>query len=171
MDYERDKRIDLNNLHYEWIRQVEITHKYEEEVARAKFEVDRIEELVEVEEALAGKRARDNLTTRGGKFTVDMVRDEVSLDPELSKRKEEHRQAVLELGLIRAAAKAIDVRKSALENLVELYKREYFAVPYESKDYGDWNQKRFTEDTTEVLRNKANEKAKEAIIRTRTKRS
>jgi len=173
MDYERDKRIDLNNLHYEWMMQIQLTHEYESEIARAKAQVDYLEERTKIEEAQAGDRARELLAAKG-KYTVDMVRDFVTLDPDLIKWKEDHRKAILDLGLVKAAAKAMDIRRSALEGLVELYKREYFATPHEARDYDKWVDARFTEDISGVLREQANEKAKEAkeaIIRTRTKRS
>lgn len=169
MDYDRDKRIDLNHLHYEWMRQVDLTKDYEEEVVKAKGAVDDAEEAVKVEEALAGERARERLSA-AGKYTVDMVKDSVTLDRGLQAKKAVLRQATLDLGLVKAAARAIDVKKSALEGCVELYKREYFAVPHEARNYDEWTQKRFTEDTARVLRDQANEKAREASrIRTRTK--
>jgi hypothetical protein len=167
MDYERDKKIDLNNLHYERMMQIQLTHDYEEEVARAKNAVDEADEAVEVEKALAGDRAREKLSS-AGKYTVDMVKDAVTLDKGLQIKKEELQKASLNLGLVKAGAKAMDVRKSALEGLVELYKREYFATPHEAKNYDEWTQKRFTEDTAKVLRDKANNNAREAA-RTRTR--
>jgi len=166
MDYERDKLVDLNNLHFEWMRQVQLAKDYEEEVVLAKKKVDDFEEKVKVEEALAGERARTKLST-SGKFTVDMVRDAVMLDTEFSERKEEYRNAVLELGLCRAASKSIDTKKSALEALVELFKREYFGTPFEHRDYEEWEGKRFTKDTAKVLRDQANDRAKEAAQKKR----
>ncbi len=166
MDYERDKLVDLNNLHFEWMRQVQLAKDYEEEVVLAKKKVDDFEEKVKVEEALAGERARTKLST-SGKFTVDMVRDAVMLDTEFSERKEEYRNAVLELGLCRAASKSIDTKKSALEALVELFKREYFGTPFEHRDYEEWEGKRFTKDTAKVLRDQANDRAKEAVQKKR----
>lgn len=168
MDYERDKLVDLNNLHFEWMRQVQLAKDYEEEVVLAKKKVDDFEEKVKVEEALAGERARTKLST-SGKFTVDMVRDAVMLDTEFSERKEEYRNAVLELGLCRAASKSIDTKKSALEALVELFKREYFGTPFEHRDYEEWEGKRFTKDTAKVLRDQANDRAKEAAQKRRTR--
>jgi len=167
MDYDRDKRIDLNHLHYEWVRQVDLVGQYEEEVVRAKAALDDAEEAVKVEEALAGERARGRLSA-SGKYTVDMVRDEVTLDQDLMIKKEQLRKASLSLGLVRAAAKSIDTKKSALEGCVELYKREYFAVPHEARDYDEWSRRRFAEDTSNVLRDQANERAREAS-RTRTR--
>jgi hypothetical protein len=164
-DYERDKLIDLNHLHYEWMRQVQLAKDYEEEVVMAKKLVDDLDEAVKVEEALAGERARERFS--GGKFTVDMVRDAVLLDGALQNRKDEYRQAVVDLGLTRAASKSIDTKKSALEGIVELWKREYWGTPFEHRDYQEWEGKRFNEDTAKVLRDQANDRAKEAA---RTKR-
>lgn len=169
VDYERDKLVDLNHLHFEWMRQVQLAKYYEEEVVQAKKKVDDLEEAVKVEEALAGERARERLS--GGKFTVDMVRDAVLLDPDLRVKKEQYRQAVLELGLCRAASKSIDTKKSALEGIVELWKREYFGTPFEHRDYEEWEGKRFTQDTAKVLRDQANDRAKEAAQKRRTERS
>lgn len=166
MDYERDKLVDLNNLHFEWMRQVQLAKDYEEEVVQAKKRMDDLEEAVKVEEALAGDRARDRLSA-AGKFTVDMVRDSVLLDPDLRSKKEQYRQAVLDLGLCRAASKSIDTKKSALESLVELFKREYFGVPFEHRSYEEWEGKRFTQNTAKVLRDQANDRAKEAAQKKR----
>lgn len=165
-DYERDKLVDLNNLHFEWMRQVQLAKDYEEEVVQAKKKVDDLEETVKIEEALAGERARERLSV-SGKFTVDMVRDAVFLDPGLKIKKDQYRQAVLELGLCRAASKSIDTKKSALEALVELFKREYFGTPFEHRDYENWEEKRFTQNTAKVLRDQANDKAKEAAQKRR----
>lgn len=168
MDYDRDKRIDLNALHYEWMRQVQLVKDYEEEVVLAKAKVDEAEEAMKVEEAFAAERARDRLSAQG-KFTVDMVKDAVTLDQVLRLKREALRQAQLSLGLVRAAAKAIDVKKSALEGCVELYKREYFSTPHEVADYDRWCSRRFSEETATVLRDQANEKAKEITKKIRSK--
>lgn len=168
MDYDRDKLIDLNNLHYEWMRQVQLAKDYEEEVVQAKKRMDDLEEAIKVEEALAGERARERLST-AGKFTVDMVRDAVLLDKALQVKKEQHRQAILELGLCRAASKSIDTKKSALEGIVELWKREYWGTPFEHRDYQEWEGKRFSQDTAKVLRDQANDRAKEAAQKRRTR--
>lgn len=167
MDYERDKLVDLNNLHFEWMRQVQLAKDYEEEVVLAKKKVDDFEEKVKVEEALAGDRARERFTSGGSKFTVDMIRDAVTLDETLQEVKARYREAVLNLGLCRAASKSIDTKKPALEALVELFKREYFGTPFERRDYEEWEGKRFTQNTAKVLRDQANDRAKEAAQKKR----
>jgi hypothetical protein len=169
VNYDRDKKIDLNNLHFEWMRQVDLIGNYETAVAEAKFKVDQLEEAVKVEEALAGDRVRTDLA--GQKFTVDMVRDRVTLDPTLRSKKEDLDEAIFELNLCRAAAKSIDTKKSALEAVVELWKKEYFSTPFEHRSYDDWTQKRFSEEVDRKEESRANQKSVEVGNRIRTRRS
>lgn len=159
MGFFEDKRIDLNNLHFEWMRQVDLSHEYGMNLAEARKRVEKAQEAVKVEEALAGERVRSKLSGMNVKFTVDMVKDGVALDEELRECKEELIEALYNRDVINAGFTAIQDKKKALEGLVELLRMEYWAVPVEPREYENWKGQNLLNESRNKADKEAHEKA------------
>jgi uncharacterized protein (UPF0179 family) len=165
MGYQQDKQVDFNNLHFEWVRQVDLAHDYGVELAEASKAVNNAEEVVKVEEAKAANRVRESYAASGGKVTVDQVKFDTVLDPKYTEAREAIIKLRYELDLVKAAVKAIDDKKRALENAVVLFTREYWSTPVEQGDYDNWSNKRFTSENQKEVRKTATETMKEAATK------
>lgn len=155
VDYERDKAIDVANLHTEWLRQPELVGKYNRLEAQAQREVEHVQRKINICKAtLAEARAR---------LEIKIRKDPEIYDPPLNKKGElstteawfnsvllleqkkdndcieaiealdKAQEALIEVnykvGIYHAATKAMADKKVALENAVLLWTRNYFAVP------------------------------------------
>lgn len=163
MDYSKDKKIDFNNLHYEWARQPDLAEEYERELAEANKLVADAEEELEIAKAQAFLKAHDEI-----KSPVDKVKAAADLDPKYRAAASKYNQKKYERDLIRAAVKGIDVKKPGLENAVTLWSKQYFSTPIEPTDYEQWERDRFRQDQNESKSKAANVAAKEAATKRRT---
>jgi hypothetical protein len=159
MGFFNDKKIDLNNLHFEWMRQVDLSHQYGMDLAEARKGVEKAQEAVKVEEAQAGDRVRLKLAELNVKFTVDMVRDGVVLDEKLRQQKEVLIDALYNKDVINAGFTAIQDKKKALEGLVDLLRMEYWAVPVEPKEYENWKGAKLLNESRQKAEKEVHESA------------
>ena len=163
MGYVRDRKCDFNALHFEWSQQPDLAHSYGVELAEARKAVDIAEKAMDVEKAKAYKRAVEVV-----KSPVDAVKAEAALDEKYLKRLDDYNTAKYQLGLVQAAYESIgNQKKRALENLVTLYGQQYYAAPIEPRDYENWKQRRFSEESAEKVQTRATEASKTAVARRR----
>lgn len=129
LDFENDLEIDPLSLDEEWLNQPNIFYRYSKALAQAKKE----RRLAEKTLLIAQAEVRKNYN---GKTTVDIMKEESAELEEWEAFKEaRYREDLLE-----AAVRALQQRKTALENMVELLKMQYFSGPNEPRDFNKTNQ-------------------------------
>lgn len=164
-DYESDLRIDPNALDVEWLEQPMLFMRYAEELAYARTRMDRAKEKLDVVRAEVDNMVRKNpgdYFDEGTKVTNSAI-DALVITNELYKEANDKLIEIrLEVELLSAAVRAMDQKKSALENLVRLLGQSYFAAPKEPRDLGVEMHQRAAavgkEDARAKMRNKRRQK-------------
>jgi hypothetical protein len=125
------KQISINKykLDDECQEQASNFHFWAELQADAKTVVDRAENKLKLIEAEAQARATKVLEQAGMKTTVDAVKAKALQDPEVKEATEALITAREELYHLDAAVRALDHKKSELDNLVKLWGSSYFSFP------------------------------------------
>lgn len=135
MNFEGDVSIDENALDIEWLKQPRLMLSYATEVAKCKRSVDLLKERLDVVSAELDKSIRENPDNYGlTKITEAVVQNNIKLQPEYERTYHELVDARYALEISLAAVRAIDQKKTALENLVRLYGQQYFAGPSVPRD-------------------------------------
>jgi hypothetical protein len=146
MDYVEDIRIDESALDVEWLRQASLTFQYGKHQATMKRIVDRKKEELDLVRAELDKKIRskpehykiDKITEAVVQATIIQQDDYQEINSELI-------DARYELEIASAALRALEQKKSALENLVRLNGQNYFAGPSIPRDLTkEWEQKEKT---------------------------
>lgn len=156
IDYEKDKLIDVHQLHEEWVRQPALAMTYVKLSAQAEKERDKVKERIETSKAaLTEAKARLELAirkepekydppvnkkgevdTKEGWFAIKVML-EAKKDPDCVKAGEELAQAQADLieanyklNVYNGAVKEMGSgRKAALEHEVTLWAQGFFSVP------------------------------------------
>ena len=135
LDYENDVRIDEQGLDVEWLRQAELMAKYTKHSAAMKRELDDAKEALDVGKARIEKDIRTAPEEYGlAKITENAVQSTILLDGEYQKLSKAFIEAKYEFEIAVGAVRAIDQKKTALENLVKLHGQSYFAGPSVPRD-------------------------------------
>lgn len=135
LNYEDDVRIDPDALDVEWLRQAELMLIYTRHSADTKKEMDNAKEKLEVGRARIEMDIRKNPATYGlEKITEGAIQSTINLQKEHQALVKEYTEARYENEVAIAAVRAIDQKKSALENLVRLLGASYFAGPQAPRD-------------------------------------
>jgi len=131
MDYEKDIRIDETALDVEWLDQPRLMMQYARHAADTKRDVDLVKEQLDLTRAELDKEIRSNPEDYdiSGKITESVISNTIITQPEYKKTAKEYSDAKFEYDVAQAAVRAVDQRKTALENLVKLYGQQYFAGP------------------------------------------
>lgn len=155
--FKNDIEINPDALDIQWVKQASLFGEYCMEQAGARAKLDAIKERLDVKVAGLGLKIRANPATFGlDKVTEASVQAVILLDAECAKLREEIAVAQYELEVMGAAVRALDQKKSALENLVRLQGQNYFAGPSVPREIGkEW--------VKEVERNGARDKVKAAM--------
>ncbi len=133
--YDEDIRIDESALDVEWLEQPRLMNRYCQLAADAKKAMDLAKEAVDVVRAELQRSIRSNPDEYGiPKLTEAAVESTIVLDEKFRKAQMEYLEARYENEMVTAAVRAIDQRKTALENLVKLYASNYFAGPTAPRD-------------------------------------
>lgn len=166
MNYEKDVKIDIQNLEQEWLNQPDLAIKYGKEWVIAKKKVALLEEKVKVIRSSLTKKVWDNPQKCVGqpKANVQLAESYYRDHKKHKKAKQELIEAQEELDLIEVARGAIVFqKKDALENEVKLFIAGYFAGPPIPKDLNKVDFSKKTEeqriDSVKHL-NKKNKKSK-----------
>ena len=135
LNYENDVKIDSTALDLEWLQQSELMYKYAYHAAETKKEVDEAKERLEIGKARIEMDIRSTPGAYGlEKITEGAVQSTLLLQPDYETLTKEFIQAKYENEVALAAVRAIDQRKTALENLVRLLMASYFAGPQSPRD-------------------------------------
>jgi hypothetical protein len=138
--FKNDIEINPDSLDVEWVKQASLFGEYCMEQVGARAKLDTVKEHLDVKVAGLGLKIRSNPATYGlDKVTEAGVQAVILLDAECAKLREEIAVAQYELEVTTAAVRALDQKKSALENLVRLQGQNYFAGPSVPRDVGaEW---------------------------------
>ena len=130
-DFEDDLAIDFDNLHIEWAKHAAIRHKYAKEVSHRDKVAKKAHEKVKVVRSILIKEAKTNKEL---KLTSDSLREAYYREHQDHKdAKDEQIESEYNLSMAWAALNAMDDRKYALQDLVKLWIRNYFATPREER--------------------------------------
>ena len=141
LNYERDVSIDPDALDVEWLRQPMNYLTYAQEAARLDAIMKNAKEAMEV---LYAQLDRDTRRSSEKKLTEAQVEAAIFTDSRYQEVKAVFGDAVYNYNISIAAVKAMDHKRTALENLVKLYQGSYFAGPREPRNLNDeYNKKGF----------------------------
>ncbi len=127
---ELDIHPDPNRLDEEWVGQPRLRFRYGQELAEARRTLAQAKAELDVVEAELSLRVR----AKPDEYDLEKVTEAVvSATVEVQPKRKRARQAVVdaqhEVDVLDAAVSAIDHRKKALEDLVQLHLAGYFATP------------------------------------------
>jgi len=142
MDYEKDTSIDEQGLDVEWLKQPSLMFKYGKHGAQAKLDMDHAKEDLDVTKAQLDRDVRAFPDNYGlNKLTETIVANTIINQPEYKDANDQYLNAKYEYDMAMAAVRAIDQKKTALENLVRLHGQQYFAGPSVPRDLSkEWKE-------------------------------
>ena len=153
MDFEKDINIDEQALDVECLEQPRITLQYAKWVADMERKKDRAKERVEVMKAELDRDIRNNPDKYGlTKITEGAVQNTIILQPEYREAQEAYIEAKHESDIAKAAMRAVDTKKAALENLVKLFGLSYFAGPSVPRNLAEERAKKQRESNQKVAK-------------------
>jgi hypothetical protein len=161
MNFEDDIHIDESALDVEWLRQPALMAQYCQHAAHAKAVMDRAKEKLDVVEAEMDRDIRDfperyNLS----KLTETLVKSTVLLTQERQIAAQACIDTKYEYDMAQAAVRAMDQKKTALENLVKLHGMSYFAGPAVPRDLSAEFQASVKSFEQKAVQSKSNAKVK-----------
>ena len=143
LNYEADIQIDPDALDVEWLNQPDLMRKYVKNSAEADRDLDNAKEALDVE------RARLDLGIRvdPGKYKLEKITEgaissTILQQESYQKATKAFTDAKYESNIAKAAVRAVEHRKTALENLVMLLRSSYFAGPQMERNLSEENMKR-----------------------------
>lgn len=152
MDYEKDVTIDVEALDVEWVEQSRLMLQYAKHAAKMKLEVDRAKERLDIVKAELDKAIRISPEDFGIiKLTESFVTSTIITQRGYMVANEEYLNAVYESNMAQGAVRAVEGKKTSLENLVKLHGQQYFAGPSVPRDLSkEWarHEKQKTADST-----------------------
>lgn len=129
--------LDMHRLDEEWLRQPRLYHDYAVKLADARATWERAKAAREVVQAELDRDARRSPSLFGlDKVTEPAVEKAVLLHKRYQKANEEVIIAKHEMDVLQAAVDTLEHKKKALENMVSLHGRDYFAVPRATAETG-----------------------------------
>ena len=143
MDYEKDMTIDESALDVEWLDQPRLMLRYAKHAAKTRLEVERVKEKLDIVRAELDKKIRmDPEAFEIVKLTETFITSTILTQKEYQEANEEYLEAVYESNMAQGAVRAIDGKKTALENLVRLHGQQYFAGPSVPRDLSkEWEDR------------------------------
>lgn len=132
LDFEKDISINKFRLDEECLSHASIYYNYGDAQARAKTELAKAKDNLELVQAERNLQIRDELTKNGTKVTESMISSALIIDNEVREAKNEVREAEEVYNRLSVAVQAMEHRKSELDNLVKLYLSGYYSNPNSS---------------------------------------
>jgi hypothetical protein len=130
MDYRNTMAIDETRLDREWAGQASRYMEFAEHSAAASALVDELKDRLSVMEA----EVADSIRNSSEKVTEGRIREAVLLDADVREATRKLNAAKKEYALVRGAVDAMEHRKKALENLVQLHLANYRSEPRATTD-------------------------------------
>jgi len=155
LNYEQDVSIDETALDVEWLQQANLMYKYARYYAETKKAMDEAKERLDFIKAKVEMDIRANPENYGlSKVTESAVASTILLQPEYQEASKKYIEARYENDVATAAVRAIDQKKTALENLVKLLSVSYFAGPSAPRDLSlEWNERIKKKEQKELNKN------------------
>ncbi len=177
-NYEQDLAIDPHSLDEEWLRQPGLYMKYCEAAVEAEKIRDKAKERVSVVKAELDREIRKDPAKFGlEKMTEPMVAGSILLQARYTEAASALVEADFKFNIIQSAVRALDHKRSALENEVKLWLGSYFSGPKTPRDIPggkriidmarDNISSRAREEGNRRLRESANGKSEDAPVRRR----
>ena len=162
LNYEQDVSIDETALDVEWLQQANLMYKYARYQAETKKAMDEAKERLDFIKAKVEMDIRATPENYGlSKVTESATASTILLQPEYQEVSKKYIEARYENDMAAAAVRAIDQKKTALENLVKLLSVSYFAGPSATRDLSlKWDE--------HIKRREQKEHNKNVKIRRRT---
>ncbi len=151
--------IDKNLLDEEWVHQPKLYFEYASELAGARVELEEAKAEFDVVKAETDLNIRSNPTDYDlpEKTTEVMIGKALIITDEYQEAQKIIFTAKHRVDILSSAVTALDHRKKALENLVELHGRNYFSTPRVDLTHMGSKEK---EDFKEQVEDIKNEKAR-----------
>lgn len=125
-----DLEPDKHRLDVEWCQQPKLYHYYADLLATARNDQKVCEAKLEIVEAETKMAIRNDPEKYGAnKVTEDVVKSLLVMQAPVKEARKRLIDAECRVDQVNATVRALDHRKSALENLVSLGARDYFAEP------------------------------------------
>jgi len=142
MNYEQDMTIDPDALDVEWIEQPRLMMQYSRHAAKTRLEVERKKEELDIVRAGLDMKIRVDPEKYGiVKLTESVVSSTIITQKEYMVANEEFLLLQYESNMVQGAVRALEGKKTALENLVKLHGQQYFAGPSVPRDLSkEWAQ-------------------------------
>ena len=154
--YEEEMGIDCSALDVEWLEQPRLMMKYGRQLADARRAQDDAKEFLDYTKAKLDNEIRQDPDSYGlAKATETAVAGAILLQDEYREASSALIQAKYDTELLSTAVRAVDSRKTALENLVRLHGMSYFAGPAVPRDLAAEREKH-----TEKLNQDANQRVR-----------
>lgn len=161
-NFNEDLKINLDNLHQEWLKQPVLYMQYAEAAALASRAKDETKNKLEVVRAKIDLEIRNDPNKFDlAKITETAINNVILLQSKYQEILEEYHQAKYECDIMIAAIRAFDQRKSALENEVKLWAGAYFSDPKGDREDAEKLKDRASENTVTQQRRKLNENKEE----------
>lgn len=143
MDYIKDILIDETALDVEWLQQPVLMFRYAKLSINLKKQMDKQLEKINVIKAKIDKNIRSNPDKFGlTKITETIVANTILLQEDYINEHNIYIEKKYDYDLINVAVRALQDKKSALENLVKLHGQQYFAGPSVPRDLDkEWENK------------------------------
>lgn len=135
LQYEKDVKIDPDALDVCWLEQADLMRRYAVHAAQTERELDNAKEALDTGKAEIEMLIRADPASWGlEKVTEGAIQSTIQLQDQYEELNTRYIDAKYEHNVARAAVRAIEQRRAALENLVQLLKASYFAGPKEIRD-------------------------------------
>jgi len=160
MNYEKDISIDETALDIEWLRQPKLMLKYTNLVSDKRKDMDLLKENLDVLKADLDRQIRAHPEDfKVEKITEAVVQNTILTLDEYQEANEEYLNAKYEYDMGLNAVKALEQKKSSLENEVKLFLAGYFAGPKAPRDLSkEWEQKQRQEQSNDKVKTKLTRK-------------
>lgn len=156
---DRDLHIDESALDVEWLQQPRLFMKYASAAADKRRSLDKAKEKLDLVKANLDSSIRKNPAEYDiVKVTEATVSNAIIKEDEYQDATVDYIHAKQEYELTQAAVRAMDQRKTALEDLVRLHGQQYFAGPREPRDLPEEVKKQRREEAQQQVSNSANQK-------------
>ena len=160
MNYEQDVTIDPDSLDTEWLDQPRLMLRYAKHAAKTKQDLEREKEKLDIVRADLDKKIRVIPEEFGiVKLTESVITSTIITQEKYKEANEDYLEAAYESNMAQGAVRALEGKKTALENLVKLHGQQYFAGPSVPRDLSkEWEQKEKQRKVDEGVGKKLNRK-------------
>jgi hypothetical protein len=155
LDYSKDVMITHDALDLDWIYQPVTYMKWAEKAADADKIVREAKEVLEKTDAEVDLEIRASFEGSAKKPTETLIKSQVITDIRHVNATIALNDAIYCANICQSAVRAMDHKKTALENLVRLWAGSYFSGPKEPRNLDEKfrSDKRIAENTREQLKN------------------